>query len=564
MSTLLTGARRRPAWALTAYLVLLVAGHALWLARFRASAPPEYDEAGYIAIALRDLHGLQDHGLAGLWRAYADQVPEAPLVPLAGVVPLLVGGEGVTGVLAVQLASLVLVGVLTYRLACRWRPGWPAVLAAVVSTAVPAMADFTRTFHFAVPATACMTGAAVAMVASRGFTRRGPAVWCGALVGLMLLARTMTVAYLPGLALAAAAVALRPAPHARRDRLVNLGLAAVAALAVAATWYARAWHAVRDYLLDAGYGADAASYGHALSPTDPAYWLYQAAVVANDAQLPLAVALAACLAAGGAAWVRRRGVLHAARALWATDAVVPVVLVAAGYAVLTSSHNVGTGFTLPWLPCLAVLAVVAAGQVRARAASVVLHTALAAAAVFALVVKGDVLPGISGTRTVRLGGLPAVAVYDGDWLQRADMAGDGYPVPSANRPLPAAHHRWTAFFGDVAEALPVAAHARILVMDGAGPLTTTRLSLGMQLRRGLYAEVARAPADATAAVYRAFIRDRRVTAAVTADLVPGRDAAPRDALDAALAAEGFAVARTLTAPDGRRVRAWSPRPGRRG
>ncbi len=552
----------RAAQVLAAYLAVLVAGHMLWLARFRASAPPEYDEAGYIAIALRDLHGWQRDGLTGLWRAYADQVPEAPLVPLAGVVPMLVGGAGVTAVLAVQLVSLVLVGVFTYRLACRWRPGWPAALAAVVATAVPAMADFTRTFHFAVPAAACMTGAALAMVASRGFTRRGPAVWCGVLVGLMLLSRTMTVAYLPGLAVAALAVALRPANAPRRARLVNLGVAAMAAVMVAATWYARAWHAVRDYLLDAGYGADASSYGHALAPTDPAYWLYQLAVVANDLQLPLAVAVAACLLVGGAAWLHSRGVRAGVRTLWRTDAVVPVALVAEGYMALTSSHNVGTGFTLAWVPCLAVLAVVAAGHVRTRAASRGLSAALVAAVAFALMVKSDALPVVSGTRTVQLGGLPSVAVYDGDWLQRADMAGDGYAVPPAHRPLPAPHHRWTAFFTEIGDRLASprgGTPTRVLVISDAGPLTTTRVSLGLQLSAGAYAEVMRAPAEGDEAAYREFIVARRPGAAVTAALVPGRDTSAQRALEAALAAEGFAVHDALRAPDGRPVRLWTPR-----
>jgi hypothetical protein len=41
-----------------------------------------------------------------------------------------------------------------------------------------------------------------------------------------------------------------------------------------------------------------------------------------------------------------------------------VLVVLEGYLVLTSSRNEGTGFSLPWLPALVILGVVAAASFR--------------------------------------------------------------------------------------------------------------------------------------------------------------------------------------------------------
>ena len=78
-----------------------------------------------------------------------------------------------------------------------------AVVAAFAVAAIPAVTDYSRLFHFALPATACMTAALWALVRSEGLRRLGWVAAAGLFVALTLLSRTMTIAYVPGFALAA-------------------------------------------------------------------------------------------------------------------------------------------------------------------------------------------------------------------------------------------------------------------------------------------------------------------------------------------------------------------------
>jgi hypothetical protein len=78
----------------------------------------------------------------------------------------------------------------------------------------------------------------------------------GAAVGLMLLARTMAVGFLPAIVVATAIVVVWD-----RRTLANLALAGGAALAVAAPWWISSRDALYDYLFGFGYGRISQHYG---------------------------------------------------------------------------------------------------------------------------------------------------------------------------------------------------------------------------------------------------------------------------------------------------------------
>jgi hypothetical protein len=80
----------------------------------------------------------------------------------------------------------------------------------------------------------------------------------GVFVALTLLARTMTVAYLPGLALAAGTQFLVGAPDLR-VKIRNLAIAAAGL--VAGPWYIRNSRSVYDSLVGSGYGEGAVPFG---------------------------------------------------------------------------------------------------------------------------------------------------------------------------------------------------------------------------------------------------------------------------------------------------------------
>jgi Dolichyl-phosphate-mannose-protein mannosyltransferase len=355
--------RRR--WALIVGLaaLLLAAVNLWWVATHRRDYPFDIDEAGYTTWALLEYFALQSEGLGGWWDAVLDQAPHAPLLPALTSLTFLVKGS-VLGGFAVLSGFLVLLALAVYAVGERLAGPRLGALAALLAASAPGAFDFSREYIFALPAAALLASAVYCLLRSEGLRMRRWAIACGAALGLMLLARSMTIAFVPGV-LAAGAVALA----ARREgdlggRALNLGLLVLTGVVVAATWYAPNLGTVVDYLTNYGYGAQSQNYGSAGSALS---WERLRGpfvqILRQDLFLPLAALLLAGLVAVAIAAVRRVSRAPDRRAalmrIAASDALAVGIVLVAGYAALATSRNGGFGFTLPLATLMPALAVVA-------------------------------------------------------------------------------------------------------------------------------------------------------------------------------------------------------------
>ena len=192
----------------------------------------------------------------------------------------------------------MLLAFASYGLAARLAsPSW-GLLAALIVTSIPEMTDWARTYHFGVPAAALFTAATYALVRAEGLADRRWALAWGLLLGLTLLTRTMMIALIPGLVLAAMLTVVF-GPTERKRRAANFGLALAVGFAIAATWYGRNWPIVAEYLLSFGYGDRSAYHGQAYPMLSWAYWTARLHTIVNVGfYLPLAVLVAAALVVG--------------------------------------------------------------------------------------------------------------------------------------------------------------------------------------------------------------------------------------------------------------------------
>jgi hypothetical protein len=180
----------------------------------------------------------------------------------------------------------------------------------------------------------------------------------------MVLARTMAVAFVPGVFAAALVAMLAIDRTDLRQRFLNLALTAVVAVLVAATWYFNNLKPVWEYLTDFGYGSESAYFGAQHSVVSWArFKRIVDQIVYDDLLLPLTLLVVILLAALLAVAVRRVWTAEDRRdallRLAASDAFAIGLVFAAGFAALMSSRNAGNGFTLPiamLLPPLALLA----------------------------------------------------------------------------------------------------------------------------------------------------------------------------------------------------------------
>jgi 4-amino-4-deoxy-L-arabinose transferase-like glycosyltransferase len=236
---------------------LAVLASAVWVVLQRRGQPLDIDEAGYVSISLNDYLGMHTGGLSGWWQQIVTQSPQAPLAPALASLLHWATGPRVLNAYAVSVFAYGVLLAATLGLTSDWsRLGRRTALLFVAAS--PVLINYARDFSFAEVASACLAGALYFGHRSRGFSRTWPALAWGICLGLLLLARTMTVAFLPGLVLAALLPVLaRRSPSGFARIVCGLALGT----GVAASWYARNFDAVYSYLTSTGYGAKAAQYG---------------------------------------------------------------------------------------------------------------------------------------------------------------------------------------------------------------------------------------------------------------------------------------------------------------
>jgi hypothetical protein len=561
----------RARWALVvaAGLLVVVAIDVWWVATYRHGFPLNIDEAGYTNIGLVDWLGLRNGGLHGWWEAVQTQTPNAPLVPALTSL-LLVVKSGLMEGFATLLAFWVLLGFASYGIGERLAGPRLGAFAALVVAVVPGSFLFGREYVFAMPAAALLACAVYALLRSDGLQVRRWAIACGAALGLMLLTRSMTVAFVPGV-LAAAVLALLARRGALPRGFFNLGLLVLSGAAVAATWYVRNLQPVVDYLTGYGYGAQADLYGE--NPLLSWGRLRGVAekIAADDLLLPLALLVLIGLVAIATAAIRQVAGAEDRRAalvrLAGSDAVAVALVFACGYAALTSSRNGGEGFTFPLAVLLPPLAVVALRRYRAAAAPVIALVIVIAA--FNVAAASTLWDGLS---RVHLASIPGFEPLP--WL-----GGKPRSVSAVRDQVPGPETRFVERDGGWPRADE--ALARFLVEKVGSPdaapvvafasrnhvLNTNTVSLAGLLiyHQGLPLTQLSAEEGDTVAAYEKQLSDPQFgspTALVTID--PNTDDFPPlvtpERAEAAARKLHFQPIHTMTLPDGRELRVWSQLP----
>ncbi len=565
---------RRPAserarWALivAAAVLALAALDVWWLARFRHGYPLDIDEAYNASTALVDYFALRSGGAHAWWEAVQTQAPNAPLVPALASLSFVLTA-GVLQSFAVLIGFMAVLGFATFGIGERLAgPRLGALATLAVLTCAGAFA-FTRELIFALPAAALLAGAVYALLRSEGLQRRRWAIACGVALGLMLLARTMTVAFVPGVLLAAGlAIAVRDGPRGRA--LINLGLAILTAAAVAATWYWRNLQPVYDYLTGFGYGDQADQYGPAHELLSWGRFSGVGERIAADLLLPLSLIVLAGLLLAAVEAVRRiRGSSErggALRELAGSEAFCVAVVFAVGYLALISSRNVGNGFTFPLAVLLPPLAVVA---LRRRPRALVPVAALIGLlATLNVAASTDLSATLSRSRAVSVPSLGSVP-----WLRgvpnavaaiRAQAPGPETRFDPAERGWPRADEALAGYLVELQGSAPppiVAFGARNRIVN----TNTVGLATLLLFHRSLLPAQLTSEAGDSVSAYRAALGDRAhgpgillTTSTEAGDYAP---VVNQRRVEAAARGRGFRLVHTLTLPDRRRLRVWSRLP----
>ena len=548
-------------------LLFLIALDVWWVATYRHNFPFDVDEAGYTTIGLVDWLGFQNGGVHGWWEAIQTQPPNAPLLPAVTSVALLVH-QGVLVGFGVLIGFIVILTFATYGIGERLAgPRLGALAALAVATSQGAF-SFTREYVFALPAAAMFSCAVFALVRSDGLRSKRWSAALGAAIGLMLLARTMTVAFVPGLGVAAVVLIATRGRADLVNRLLSLLLASVVAFGVTISWYWRNFAPVEEYLTSYGYGSQAANYG---SEHAPVSWIRFKSIVERIAFLDLLGPLALlvffaiiALAITAIVRVRQAEDRRAELLRLAGSNVLAVAIVfAAGFAALMSSRNPGDGFSFPISMLLPPLAVVALRVYRNLAVPITVVVGIFA--LVTVVASSTIWDWASKTRTTSMPVLNEVP-----WVNAIPNA-----VGAIRTQLPGSPYR---FEGSDADWTPIDHKLANLFLSPIGPehtqplvsfasrnriISANSVSLAGVLdhHAGIpFTQLNAEPSD-TVANYVKELEDPELgipTALVT--MSSNVDDFPplitQSKAEAAARQVGFHRIRQLTLPDGRKLRVW--------
>lgn len=350
--------RRGQVLAVFLIFVLVFASAAInvkWMDSYRYGGVLDIDEAGYLGYSMLYAKSLAGGGVGSWLSAINAPGAHAPLLPAISSILLAGTGFSINAALLTNTAIFCGLIFLTCCITFKISGSQSASLfAAFAISSMPAIVDYSRNFHFALLATLCYAGATFAILKSNGYRSLSWSMVTGVLLGMMVLSRTMTVAFLPAFAIASALYIA--SGDGVKERLVwrNVLAAVIFFFLTALTWYAGHFKEVFGYLFSFGYGAHAVEYGKGYSGLGVGYVFDRVAVLFELTMRPIhfmvlvPVSIIAVMWACGSMF---RGGLHPFKRY----IIFCGALVLVSFGILSSSQNRGSGFDVPMLPIVVAI-----------------------------------------------------------------------------------------------------------------------------------------------------------------------------------------------------------------
>ena len=342
-----------PLWTVAVLVSIIAIGHAVWIWMHRSVGAYDPDEAGYIANAFRFKRSIDPFAP---W-AFVRQVVTTgtgPIVPLLAVPLLLFGPDDPRTVLMVQPVLLVALAVAVAGITRKLAGPRSAIVAGLVIATIPTVSLATQSFWLGLGAATCCAAAVLALLHSDHL--RNDWVWVfGGLAGVMVMTRTMSLGFVPGMYLGALLLC-------RRERASVIGLvkAVGAFLIVAAPWWIINWTGLTEYLFSYGYGPRAGLFGQGSVP-ERLDFRYNRIVNGVGLIVPGLIAIQLGLVTATVSVIRARVERHEWPAS-SRGALAVAAIVVVGVAALVSTTNNGVWFELPLIAL--IVALVAAAMSR--------------------------------------------------------------------------------------------------------------------------------------------------------------------------------------------------------
>jgi hypothetical protein len=339
-----------------------------WILENRAGQPLDIDEAGYLSYATSKYYALKYGGLkAWVSSVYSPSI-QAPLV--TAIASILFYFTGINDFIHF-LVPLFCAGatiIVTYLIAARLANQQAGFIAALLISSCPGIILYSRSYHFAIPATLIYTCAVYCLIRSNRFSNISWSIAFGIFVGLLPLARTMTIAFVPGFVVAAVCYIFAGNEN-KIKRIFMLTASLALGIILPATWYIPNGRLVWNYLTGYGYGSHVGEYAKKLSEkyiSDKILLLCNLADLGFPHLLYLTIGFITCILIILKLSQQKHFLISIIKSNF-----LPVVIISIfSFTALQSSQNVGSGFYCPLFPtvfaCIVSLCIIKAESLVIR------------------------------------------------------------------------------------------------------------------------------------------------------------------------------------------------------
>lgn len=437
------GAKKRrhgipPSLWLFIITVTFISINVRWIWIYRHGGLHDIDEAGYLSYSVIDYFGLHYGGFRGWIAAIEAPSIQAPLTMALTSLVYAVGGLHVTLGFVVTIGAAVGCIIAAYMLGRSLGSARVGLMAAAITSSCPVIINYARSYQFSTLATLTTSLAVLALLRSSGFRKIGWSLAFGVSLGLMPLARTMLIAFMPGILAAAMLVVLVDPVHRLRRFFMFVGTLVLGAL-IAATWYIPNGWLVAQYLLNFGYGKQALEYGHQTSKLGFDAWLAMTQAFNREIYTPHLFLF--FLGGLSLLWIAlcetsKRKLLENVGRFLKSPALPLLIVISEIIVVLTTTSNKGSGFFAPVVPAMATLTGYAFDRLSPRRYFIWITSCVVSIVVLiASVPLVDLRTRFAPEWVADLPLLGSVTVTQGRGTIQWDEANSGYGQPHAVEPI---------------------------------------------------------------------------------------------------------------------------------
>lgn len=329
-----------------------------WVLLYRYGGALDIDEAGYIAYSIALERAFVGGGVVGWLHAFFTPMGQAPLTMVFASWLLIVGGTHSEWV-ALLTNSFVFFFLLysVYKLAEKEYSSAVGLFSVLFVASNPYIVDYSRSFNFSTATALFFLATTYCFRQSEGMSKLRWVAATGFCAGLMVMSRTMALAFLPAFAIVFIIESLLWQTPWRR-LVLSILVGCVCFLMICGPWFAVNFKIVFEYLFTFGYGQKAAEYGKGQG-------IFSYENIASRLNLVDSIKIYhVILFIFGAFFVFLSFFLPSAHNKKGLSLPSHVLLLCClCFLTLMSSRNVGSAFDLPLFPLLTIIGVGSVAQV---------------------------------------------------------------------------------------------------------------------------------------------------------------------------------------------------------